>query len=154
MAGPYRPTQAGYVAFLRSIGITTAILPDDSVFIPYSYDVALDTVNTGLALLPGRGGTQVVYTMAVYYLATDFLLNWAPDQVGETFFADMRKEFGLLNFQAGVVTSANDVSTGSSLTTPDYFKNLALSQLQNLKTPYGRQYLAWAQTWGTNWGLS
>ena len=33
-------------------------------------------------------------------------------------------------------------------------KDFTLANLQNLKTPYGRQYLAWAQAYGPLWGLS
>jgi hypothetical protein len=34
-------------------------------------------------------------------------------------------------------------------------QRLTLAQLQNLKTPYGREYLALAQSYGPNvWGLS
>jgi hypothetical protein len=55
---------------------------------------------------------------------------------------------------AGVIGSSADETTSESLVVPEAMKNLTLQNLQNLKTPYGRQYLYFAQAFGTNWGLS
>jgi hypothetical protein len=40
------------------------------------------------------------------------------------------------------------------MATPDFVKTLTLANLQQLKTPWGRQYLAYAQSAGPLWGLS
>lgn len=145
-----QPTPAGFLQFIRSVmGINTTVLPDGSQSITDAYDMAVAIVNLTLNVVPA------VYTLAVYNLAGDNLVNWAMDVAGQTYFAELRKELGVNNFAAGVVTSASDESTSTSLATPDYMKKLTLSDLQNLKTPYGRQYLAFAQRYGPGaWGVS
>ena len=55
---------------------------------------------------------------------------------------------------AGVITNANDVSTGEGLAVGEGLKNLQLMDLQRLKDPYGRQALAFMQSIGTLWGLT
>ena len=130
------------------MGITTTYLPDDSLSIGYAYSVALALVNPALASVPA------VYTLAVYNLGGDNLINYAPDQPGQTYFQDARKSFGLTTFSPGVAASASDGGTSVGLVTPEFMKTLTLANLQQLKTPWGRQYLAFAQAYGTIWGLS
>jgi len=94
------------------------------------------------------------YCFAVYLLGTSFLLNWCPDQAGQTFFAAARTEMKLTSFTPGVVNSAADQGTSDSLLSPDFMKGLTIGQLQALKDPYGRQWLSMQQEFGTLWGLS
>lgn len=144
------PTIAGFTDFIRNVmGISTVNLPDDSVYIRYAFDVAIEVVNMQLQL-----ASPVMYTLAVYNLAGDNLINYAPDQPGQTYFSDIRKTFNITAFVAGVVQSASDEGTSDSLLVPDAFRGLTMSDLQNLKTPYGRQYLGIAQRYGTIWGLT
>jgi hypothetical protein len=75
-------------------------------------------------------------------------------QASEIFFANARRQFGINSFVAGVISSSADVSTSESLLVPDQMKTLTLSNLQNLKTPWGRQYLAFAMQYGSLWGMS
>ncbi len=131
------------------MGINTTVLPDNSVSITYAYDAALDVVNETLLVVAPN-----MYTLAVYNLGGDNLINWAPDQTGQTFFADLREKLHCTQFVAGVVSSTSDEGTSMSLNVPEQLNRLTLSDLQNLKTPYGRQYLAIAQKYGTLWGLS
>lgn len=162
-------TQAGFVQFIRSVmQIGTTDLPDASLAITWAYNVALGTVNTSLALSavpntfdPSTGRQVTFYDLAVYNLAADNLVNYAidapgtaEDANGNTFFEALRFKWGVGSFSGGVVNSVSDVSTSTSLTVPDALAQLTLADLQNLKTPYGRQYLAIAQRYGTIWGLS
>lgn len=143
------PTQAGFLAWVRSrMGVPTAALPDDSLFIGYAYDVAVALVNPALAAVPP------IYMLAVYNLAGDNLVNFAPDETGSTYWSDLRTGYGTFAFAPGVVTSAGDQGTSSGLLNPEQMKEFTLANLQNLKTPYGRQYLAFAQAYGTLWGLT
>lgn len=145
-----QPTFAGFVNFVRmGMGIGTDVLPDDSIWLVYAYNVAVAIVNMGLGCVGGP-----IYMLAVYNLAADNLINYAQDTPPSTYFADLRKFYKLGNFVLGLIQSTSDQGTSESLMIPDAFKELTLSNLQNLKTPWGRQYLAWAQSWGTNWGLS
>jgi len=114
-----------------------------------AYNVAIDIVNTYLAC-----GPSYIYKLAVYNLAGSNLLNFAQDTPPSTYFADIRKQLNISGFVSGIVQSASDVSTSESMLIPDFFKELTLADLQYTKDPYGRQYLAFAQRFGSLWGLS
>ena len=145
-----QPTESGYLSFIRNVmGITTTQLPDTDIWITWTYQLALATVLLELQVQP------LVYMLAVYNFAGDRLINFAQDQAGSTFFADARTTLGINNFQAGVVASAGDQGTSGALVVPEFFQNLTMADLQSLKTPYGRQYIAFAQQYGPNvWGIS
>lgn len=160
------PSLAGFLAFVRTtMNINTKILPDNSPFITLALAVALAVVNPDLAgvALPATdaagvtisSGTQTVYVIAVYNLAADNLINFAIDQPGFRYFQNLRKKLNVNGFVSGVVQSSADESTSVSVVVQDAAKNFTLANLQNLKTPYGRAYLALAQSFGpTTWGLT
>jgi hypothetical protein len=144
MSSPAAPTQEGYLAFLRTfVGLTVTVLPDDSPAIPESFCQALEIVDTAIKLVSG-----VMYARAVYNLATDILFNIAQDTTPQTYFTDARKRWNIFGFVAGVVSTASDNGTGDGLVVPESLSYLTLADLQNLKTPWGRAYLAIAQKWG------
>ena len=144
------PTLAGFLAFIRGqMGIGTVVLPDASPAIPAAYALALEIVNLSI-----QQASPLVYNLAVYNLGGDNIVNFAQDQAGQTFFADLRKAWGITSFVAGVVASSADESTSESLLVSDAMRGLQFGDLQYLKTPYGRQYLAFAQRYGTLWGVS
>ncbi|WP_175952873.1 hypothetical protein [Burkholderia sp. BCC0405] len=97
---------------------------------------------------------QDYYCFAVYCLATSFLINWCPDQTNQTYFADLRKTWDITGFIGGTVASSADVSTSESLNVPEFLNGLQLSNLQQLKDPYGRQWLGMQQPLGNIWGVS
>lgn len=149
----YEVTYAGFVAFLRANGFSTTVLPDDSPVLPYAYKVAVDLVNTDLATFP------LEYQLAVYCLGTSNVINYAQDQSDapppdNKFFEKLREKFHIFDFVAGVVESSSDNGTSQGLAVPDSLRNLTLADLQYLKDPYGRRYLAFAQKYGTVWGLT
>lgn len=131
------------------MGVSTTVLPDGSEYLVWAYDIARDTVSHMI-----QRASPTLYLVAVYSLAGDVLINIAQDVAGQTFFACLRRDWGINDFVSGVISASSDESTSESLLVPDAFKNLTLSDLQNLKTPYGRAYLAIAQKIGTLWGLS
>jgi len=141
----YTPEElAEYVVFIRDVmGIDDDVLPDESVFIPLSLGVASNTVNMTI-----RAISPLLYSVALNNLAGDVLMNMARDVEDSTFFADYRKTNGLLTFVGGVIASSGDEGTYESLATPESLKGLTIANLQNLKTPWGRQYLAIAQSYG------
>lgn len=144
------PTQAGFLDFVRNVmQISTTVLPDSSPSIATAYSVALEIVNDQLAL-----ASSTMYTYAVYNLAGDNLVNYAPDQQGQTYFADLRKTLNLAGFVSGVIQASSDESTSESMVVQDAAKEFTLADLQNLKTPWGRTYLGIAQRYGTVWGLT
>jgi len=162
--GP-QPTIAGFQQFLYSIvGVPANALPTDAPIIGYAFDYALSTVNVQLCAAWSPPGGWTPYQRAVYNLAADILINWAIDPVDEPpynigppplqYFAWLRARYGVNQFVAGVVNSSSDEGTSQSLTVPKAFEGLSISQLSNLKTPYGREYLALAQDVGTMWGMA
>lgn len=74
--------------------------------------------------------------------------------VGFNLFNSLRKRWNIDSFVAGVIDSSHDESTGESIAVPDSLRQANISDLQNLKTPYGRLYLSYAQKYGRLWGMS
>lgn len=134
------------------------VVPANDTDITTAFTVATSTVNPILQCV-----SPLYYNLAVYNYAGDYLINWASDsnaqppatnQCPSTYFAETRTAMGITSFKAGVVQSTADVSTSTTLAISEANKNLTLSDMQNLKTPYGRTYLAIAQKFGDIWGLS
>lgn len=155
------PTLAGFIAFVRNVmGISTAVLPDASASIPLAYAVAIEIVNQQLAI-----ASSLMYSYAVYNLGGDNLINYAQDLDGappvagsdppQAYFAYARKRFNIYGFVSGVIQSASDEATSESMVVQEAAKNFTLADLQALKTPWGRQYLAIAQKYGPAiWGFN
>lgn len=145
------PTLAGFQAYLtNNVQIPTSALPTDSPYPGYAYNNAIELVNLAI-----QAASTLIYTEAVYALATSNLLNFCPDQPGQTYFADIRSKWDMNSFLAGTVGAANDQGTSDSLIVPDYFRLFTVADLQMLKDPYGRRYIGFAQKYGTNiWGLT
>lgn len=144
------PTLAGYIDFLRNTaGIGADVLPDNSPIILQSYQVASENVYQGIASL----GT-VTYSLAVYNYATDYLISWAIDTPPSEFFTVLRSRYGLNRFSGGLTTSAGDQGTSGGVQISDSLRGLNVAELQQLKTPFGRAYLAIAMPFAAVWGVS
>lgn len=137
---------SGFIAFVRSdMGVTAEQVPDDSQSLSLAFGGAVEWVNRDIeAVMPN------LYTVAVYNLASSFLVNYGTESV----FADFRSKFGLNDFKAGVITGAGDNATSAQRLVPEFFKDLSLADLQMLQDPWGRRYLMIAQQFGSLWGLS
>jgi hypothetical protein len=148
---PGPPTLAGFQTFITDyMQIPAVSLPLTAPVIGFAFQVSLDTVLREICL-----ASPLIYNVAVYNLAADLLINYAPDtSATPTFFAELRKEFKIGNFSAGVITNASDEATSAGIEVIEGMKLLTLDQLQNLRTPYGRAYLGTAMKWGTAWGIS
>lgn len=159
-----KPTLSGYLNqwLYGTLGIPTAWLPGDNVWIDWSYNTAIATVNPMLCRVPGP-----FYLQAVYNLGAHVLLTNCPDvtttppypyQTDATgsygYFGWYRKQNDVNGTTLGTVTSSGDNGTSVGLTVPRQAENLTLAQLQTQTTPYGRAYLGITQSVGTNWGLS
>jgi hypothetical protein len=111
--------------------------------------IALETVNEALEV------SSSLYNLAVYNLAADRLLNYAPDQPGQNFFAKAREKYHLLDTSVGVIQGASDQGTSGSYLNLEAMRNFTLGDLQTLKTPFGRRYMDIAMAYGPSiWGLS
>lgn len=168
MVAPPGPTLAGFVAFIENaMQIPTKALATNppSVWISYALANAMAIVNPSLRIvgIPANDaagvslstGWDTIYTEAVYNLAADNLINYAPDPPGVSYFKRLRKKLNINGFVSGVVQSSGDEATSVSLVVQDAAKAFTLANLQNLKTPYGRRYLSLAQSYGpSTWGIT
>ncbi|ECT7713861.1 hypothetical protein BD987_17140 [Salmonella enterica subsp. enterica serovar Cotham] len=140
------PELAGFILFIRNtMGVNADALADDDPAVSLSWSMSLDWVNRQIACI-----SPVLYSQAVYKLAASFLLNFGP----EVAFGPVREKLGINNFTAGVISASSDESTSQTRVVSDALKNLSLADLQQLKDPYGRWYLAIAQQYGDLWGLT
>lgn len=139
---------------LTFAALTQAPAPGDAYVIAQpiaatSLAIAQRTVNSAL-----NAADPATYTLAVYNLAADRLLNFAPDQSGQTFFKDLRTALRLGEPALGVVSSSSDESTSSAVLNPEWMRRMTLRDLQTLKTEYGRNYMSMAMDYGPNiWAL-
>lgn len=151
------PTLAGFLIFVRDVmSIPRTALPDNSPVIGMAYNVAKTIVNETLQVVGSANPAYpTIYALAVYNLAGDALVNYAHDVNGSDYFAKLRASLNLAGFVPGVISSSSDESTSQSLVTPEAMNNLTFANLQQLKTPWGRTYLSFAQSYGpTVWGIS
>lgn len=176
-----QPTLAGFTAFVRNVmGISTTVLPDGSPYLSMAFAVALSIVNPALnkVAIPSvdaagvqlNSGCLTIFVLAVYNLGGDNLINYAQDQSGAAiipgsvsdrnpnglpFFAFARYQWNINGFVSGVISETHDESTGSAFVVQEAAKQFTLANIQNLKTPYGRAYLAFAQSYGPSlWGMN
>ena len=149
MAITDQPTIDGFTTFLRgTVGIDPLNLPDNAPVIADAFAVACAWVALPLAPLP-------IYALAVYNFGADYVINYAPDQPGRTFFKDTLIGYNISLFTPGVIASSSDDGTAQSRLNPEFMKHLTLGDLQQLKTPYGRAYINIAQQYGASiWGIS
>ena len=145
------PTPAGFQDFITNVmGINALDLPLGSAVQTMAYNVAIALVNRSLCVLPNG-----IYALAVYNLAGSQLIQFAQDQPGRDFFDKKRAQLKINEFVPGVVGSTSDQGSAVGLLNQEFMKTLTMQNLQNLKDPYGRQYLAFAQDYGpTIVGLS
>ncbi|VTN19567.1 Uncharacterised protein [Klebsiella pneumoniae] len=89
---------SGFIEFVRSdMGITPDQVPDDSPSFSLAYGGAVEWVNPDIACVMPN-----MYSIAVYNLGASFLINYGTEAV----FAEFRKQYGLNDFKAGVITGA------------------------------------------------
>lgn len=149
-ANPGCPSQADYLVFIRTeMAIAPIYLPDDSVWISASYNMAKNNVYCWLLVNPP------MYTRAVYNYAADRLMRIAVDMQGQDYFADHRKALGIHGFSAGVIQSSSDSGSSQSMAVPEWSKLMTITDIEMSRTFYGRTYLGLAQESGnTIWGLT
>jgi hypothetical protein len=149
------PTLEGYINWVRQImGVPVVVLADDSIYLEMSYDIAYEIVNRYIwAVNPG------IFTVAVYNLAGDYLVNIAQDDPtlqppDNTYWTDLRQSMQINSFIPGLINQASDQGTSAGMQLLASMENLTIGDLQNLKTPWGRVYLGIAQSVGSMWGLT
>jgi hypothetical protein len=138
------------------MGINTAVLPSNSDAIATAFQVAMELANVLVNQV-----SPIIYTLMVYNLGGSNIINFAPDVAppvvyldGLTYFAYWRKFYGITSFVGGTISTTSDEGTSESLNVPENLTRLTLADLQYLKDPWGRQYLAFAEKYGQIWSLS
>lgn len=98
----------------------------------------------------GTGGLgDYAVTLDAYIPAVSFTLRGA-------FWSRLRGPQGykLSSFAPGVVQSTSDEGTSVGFLVSDAFKNLTISDLQFMNTPWGRAFLGYCQNFAPIWGLT
>jgi hypothetical protein len=151
------PNITDFQTFIVNVmGISNAILNPNDPVVCMAFTIAMNVVNQYLACT-----SPPIYTLAVYNLAGSNVINYAQDQSGAPdyqnglpFFAYLRQKWNISGYISGTIQSSSDVSTSESMVVPEYTKDMNLYELQLIKDPFGRQYLALAQNWGPLWGMN
>jgi hypothetical protein len=156
MSSTLGPTLAGFTTFVYNVmQIDPLNLPTDSAIIEYAFDNAMTIVNQALCVVCGPpNGQWSYYAIAVYNLGGSNIINFAQDQTGRTYFADLRALYGIGKFPAGVVAGTSDAGSSTSLLNPEFMKTLTMRDLRTLKDPWGRAYMEAAMDYGEIWGLT
>lgn len=155
MAGDSTTVQTWFTDFITNV----AGFPADSF--PSTSTLILTAQRWGMGMVPYQFQLVCpapdIYQLAVCCAGASFIINWAPDApdaANPTYFADLRKKYGIQSSQIGLLTSASDNGTGDSFQLPDWAKEASMQDLQWLRDPFGRQLLGMLQQFGSLWGLS
>jgi hypothetical protein len=109
------------------------------------------------ASVPGPPGAISIWSLAVYNYGGALMVLYAPDEANQdppTYWADLRQQYGLPTVAMGITTSASDQGTSTSLQVPEFVNKMLMDDLMLKQTPWGQRYLAYADSWGTVWGIS
>lgn len=140
---PSTPNLADFTTYVQNQGVKTTYLPTNSPYLTWAFNAGVNTT-----LVPPADMPAILYVLACYNYGMHTLLMIAQDQSGQTFFADQRKAYGLLSFTAGAVITSTDNATSQTLSEPEFLKGFLVGNLSLLKTPWGREYLDYAQQYG------
>lgn len=150
---PNQPNIIDFWYFLRtSVRIPIANLPNNSPFPQYALDQAI--------ILTLCAPVGILYTLAVYNCATHIVYKITPDTAASDYFRNARSApgkggngsggdgFALVAPSTGLVAASSDETTSSTLTSPDWAKRLTIGELDFFRTPWGRTYLEYQQSYG------
>jgi hypothetical protein len=152
-------------SFVRGVmGVSTAVLSDINPALQFSYDIAVSIVLKDLQGIPVGSAGASIYSVAVYNLAASNLVNFAQDVANAPnvagsdppapYFANLRNKWNIAGYVSGTISGASDEGTSETMVVPKAAEDFTLADLQYTKDPFGRQYLALAQRYGSLWGLT
>lgn len=159
---PHTPNVVDFLWWLNtSVQIPPAALPVSSQWPQYALWQALELVlreEQPRHWPHGNHSGSIMYVLACYNCSTHLLLSITPDVPGQNFFASARGNgaggYSLVNPSTGIIAATSDESTSATLASPDWAKRLTIGDLDFFKTPWGRYYLNYNQSFGTLWGLT
>lgn len=141
-------TTSGTVSPVPTEPVSEASITVYSPYVGWALNYAIQVALPGPQIGAGLSGFAGQYILAVYNLALHQLLKIAQDQPNQSFFTQARAQYKIGTLIPGVVMASGDQATSETLVVPEFFKNLTLSELDLVKTPYGRDYLGYAQMYG------
>ncbi|MGC9271246.1 hypothetical protein [Acidiphilium sp.] len=136
------PNITDFTTYCQNQGIVYSGTPADSEYFQWAFDWSMAEALT-CPQMPA-----VIYTKAVYDFGADRFVRLAQDVPGQTFYQSQRATFGVMTFKPGVVMASGDEGTSQTLVVPEWYRALPMSAQQLLATPWGRDYLAYAQMYG------
>jgi len=139
---PTTPNLADFTTFCQNQGIVASYTTSSSDYFQWAFDWAQNDAMT-CPQMPAQ-----LYVLAVYNLGADRFIRIAQDDGQGTFYQMQRQQFGVLQFKPGVIMAGGDESTSQTLVVPDWYRAIPLGAQEQLKTPWGREYLAYAQMYG------
>lgn len=142
---PNVPNITDFTTYVYAQGVPSADLPSGSQYLDWALGYAI-----GITLVPPACMPAIEYTIACYNAGMHQLLKIAQDETGQTFFTTARTTFGLNAFVFGVSTSASDNGTSNTLATPDFIKSSTLQTIDFMRTPWGRDFVEYQQSYGPN----
>ena len=141
---PATPNQADFDTFVYAQGVNTSVLPTTSTYLPWAFTWGVNWTNTGVNI------PSPAYVLACYQGGMHYLVSIAQDEPGQTFWADLRKQYNMLSFVAGAVISSSDQGTSQTLSGSKGLEDLSLVAMDAIKTPWGQKWLQYQQTYGPN----
>lgn len=139
---PTTPNLADFTTYATNQGVVASYTASTSEYFDWAFNRAMAQA------LDAPSIVAIEYVLAVYNLGTDRFIRLAMDDDQGTFYQTQRANFGVLDFKPGVVMASGDGPTSQTLVVPDFYKTLPLWAQQLYATPWGREYVAFAQMYG------
>lgn len=139
---PTTPNLVDFTTYATNQGVVAPYTASDSEYFQWAFNRALNQA------LEAPCMASIEYILAVYNLGTDRFVRLAMDDGLGTFYQVQRGTFNILDFRPGVVMASGDGPTSQTLVVPDWYKDLPMWAQELLKTPWGREYISWAQMYG------
>ena len=139
---PATPNIADFTTFCQNQGIVAPYTATGSEYFQWAFDWAMSEALT----CPQMPGNR--YVLAVYHFGADRFIRLAQDDGQGQFYQAQRASFGVLDFRPGVVMASGDGPTSQTLVVPDWYREIPMFAQEMLKTPWGREYIAYAQQYG------
>ena len=140
---PTVPNLTDFTTYATNQGVVASYTTSTSEYFDWAFNWAMSD-----AMTCGGNMPSIQYVRAVYNLGVDRFIRIAQDGTSGTFYQDQRAQFGILVFKPGVVMATGDQGTSDTLVVPDWYRNIPMNTQQLLKTPWGREYIGYAQMYG------
>ncbi len=166
-------TAIEYVLAVYNCGthILIKITPDEQALVTASIttgtldvtDVASGTIAVGMQILniatpvptitafgTGTGGT------GTYTISQDLTVSSTSMTLQGTYFQTQRGKdgFDLVGVPNAFLSASSDESTSQTMAVSDALQTLSLTDLDFMRTPWGREWIEYGQDYGPVWGLT